>query len=70
MRLVCDCLTQERTLIEFAPGNGCLGFEVAKTVKQVFGVDITNLLDPRLPQPDNYRLIVYDGYQLDNSERF
>ncbi len=65
MKLMREWLRPESTLVEFAPGNGWLGYEAAKTAKQVIGVDISNQLDPNMPKPDNYRHIVYDGYQLD-----
>jgi len=65
MKLVREYLGQDSTLIEFAPGNGWLGFEAAKTARKVIGVDISNQLDPKTPVPVNYQHVVYDGYHLD-----
>ena len=65
MKLVREFLQSDSTLIEFAPGNGWLGFEAAKTARKVIGVDISNQLDPKTPVPDNYQHVVYDGYRLD-----
>jgi SAM-dependent methyltransferase len=53
---------------EFAPGDCKFAYEVAKHVNQVFGIDISDQHDPADTVPDNFRLIVYDGYNLDAIE--
>lgn len=65
IRLIREYLKPDSTLVEFAPGNGWLGFEAAKTAGKVIGIDISNQLDPKVPVPANYQHIVYDGYHLD-----
>jgi SAM-dependent methyltransferase len=65
MKLVREYLRADSTLVEFAPGNGWLGFEAAKTAQKVIGVDISNQLAPNIPIPANYQHVVYDGYRLD-----
>ena len=65
MKLLHEYLRPGCILVEIAPGNGWLGYEAARVAGQVIGVDISNQLDPKQPQPANYRHVVYDGYHLD-----
>jgi SAM-dependent methyltransferase len=50
---------------EFAPGDCRFVMEVAPLVKQAVGIDISDQRNPADPVPDNFTLIVYDGYELD-----
>jgi len=65
MKLLREYLLPDSTLVEVAPGNGWLGYEAARVVSRVIGVDISDQLDPNLPKPANYEHVVYDGYHLD-----
>ncbi len=65
MKLLKEYLSPGCTLVEIAPGNGWLGYEAASVAGKVIGVDISNQLDPKLPMPENYQHVVYDGYHLD-----
>jgi SAM-dependent methyltransferase len=56
------------TVLEFGPGDCRLGFEVAKHVKRVYGVDLSDQRNPTDIVPDNFHLVVYDGYDLDQIE--
>jgi ubiquinone/menaquinone biosynthesis C-methylase UbiE len=52
--------------VEIAPGDCRLAYEVCKSAKEVVGVDISDQSGDSDPlRPDNFRLIVYDGYTLD-----
>jgi SAM-dependent methyltransferase len=51
--------------VEFAPGDCKFAFEVAKRVKCVLGVDISDQRNLAETSPDNFRLIVYDGCNLE-----
>ena len=52
--------------VEIAPGDCRLAYEVCKTATSVVGVDISDQSGDSDPlRPDNFRLIVYDGYSLD-----
>ncbi len=52
--------------VEIAPGDCRLAFEVCRTAREVVGVDISDQSGDSDPlRPDNFRLIVYDGYTLD-----
>jgi ubiquinone/menaquinone biosynthesis C-methylase UbiE len=66
MRLLSSFLAPEQTVIEFAPGDCRLAFEVAQHVDQVIGVDISDQRTEgdRSAAPANFRLAVYDGYHL------
>lgn len=52
-------------LIEFAPGDCRLGGAATQWCERVYGVDISDQRGPGETSPDNFDLIVYDGYQLD-----
>ncbi|RJP46347.1 MAG: class I SAM-dependent methyltransferase [Anaerolineaceae bacterium] len=49
---------------EFAPGDCRFVMEVAPSVKQAIGIDISDQRNPADPVPENFRLIIYDGYDL------
>lgn len=49
---------------EFAPGDCRFVMEAAPSVKQAIGIDISDQRNPADPVPENFRLIVYDGYDL------
>lgn len=57
-------LNESSVFVEFAPGDCKFAFEVAERVSYVFGVDISDQRNPADISPDNFRLIVYDGYNL------
>ncbi len=57
-------LNESSVFVEFAPGDCKFAFEVAKRVKYVFGVDISDQRSPEDTSPDNFRLIVYNGHYL------
>jgi SAM-dependent methyltransferase len=65
MALLRDRLGPDLTFLEFAPGDCRLAFEVAKAVKSVIAVDISDQSGEAPQVPSNFRLLVYDGYQLD-----
>jgi SAM-dependent methyltransferase len=50
---------------EFAPGDCRFVMEVAPKVRQAFGIDISDQRNPDDPTLPNFRLIIYDGYNLD-----
>jgi ubiquinone/menaquinone biosynthesis C-methylase UbiE len=70
MRLLSSFLGSGQTVIEFAPGDCRLAYEVAKQVDQAIGVDISDQRteSDQASAPANFRLAVYDGYQLDLPE--
>jgi ubiquinone/menaquinone biosynthesis C-methylase UbiE len=66
--IVKEHIDKTATLVEFGPGDGRFAMSAAKHVNQVYGVDISDQIDPTCDPPDNFRLIVYDGYQFDEIE--
>lgn len=50
--------------LEFAPGDCQFAYKIAETVREVFAVDISDQRSHKEQAPDNFKLIVYDGYNL------
>ncbi len=65
LRLLRPFLNTDATLLEFAPGDCRLSLAAAKECAQVIGVDISDQRAKDETAPENFRLVVYDGYQLD-----
>lgn len=63
--LVRRFLGPTKVFAEFGPGDCRFAMEVARRVKQVYGIDISDQRDPAAETPGNFRMIVYDGYRLD-----
>lgn len=55
-------------LLEFAPGDCRLAGAAAPFCERVYGVDISDQRAPGEVSPENFELIVYDGYHLDLPE--
>ncbi len=54
--------------VEFAPGDCAFAKHVCRFVRRVYAIDISDQSKPQTPCPDNYTLVVYDGYTLDMGE--
>lgn len=52
-------------LVEFAPGDCRLAAAAAASCERVYGVDISDQRSPGEIFPENFELIIYDGYLLD-----
>lgn len=65
MAILRDHIDADTTLLEFAPGDCRLAYEACKSVKKVLGVDISDQRAAGEDVPDNFELVVYDGYHLD-----
>jgi SAM-dependent methyltransferase len=65
LSLVRPFLKKTMVYAEFAPGDCRFSAEVAGHVKQVYGIDISDQRGPNSNSPENFELIVYDGYHLD-----
>jgi SAM-dependent methyltransferase len=61
MELLQEFLTPETTYVEVGPGDCCVSMEVAKHVKQVYAVDVSQEITQDLTFPDNLKLIIFDG---------
>ncbi|MEM7280626.1 MAG: class I SAM-dependent methyltransferase, partial [Pseudomonadota bacterium] len=65
MSLVGKFISKDSVFLEFAPGDCRFASEVCKQVAKVYGVDISDQAGVDHKRPDNFELIVYDGYNLD-----
>lgn len=62
--IVSELLNQSVLFVEFASGDCRFAFEVAEKVKYCYGIDISDQRNPTDNIPDNFKLIIYDGYNL------
>jgi SAM-dependent methyltransferase len=69
MRLLSPVLSAQQHFFEFAPGDCKLAYEVSKHVEKVVAADISDQRAPDDPAPENFELLVYDGYDLNAPER-
>lgn len=65
LRLLRPFLTPDCTLLEIAPGDCRLAHAASRLCRAVIGVDISDQQGTSVEVPDNFRLKVYDGYQVD-----
>jgi len=65
LRLLRPVLNSNSTLVEFAPGDCRLGIAAANECARVVGVDISDQRAADQEAPENFHLVIYDGYQLD-----
>jgi SAM-dependent methyltransferase len=64
MRLVGKYLKSESIFLEVGSGDCFLSFEVAKRVKKVYAVDVSQEIGQHLTCPQNFRLIISDGCSI------
>jgi SAM-dependent methyltransferase len=57
-------LNNNATFLEVGPGDCALSFEVAKSVKQVYAVDVSDEITKALTTPDNFQLLISDGCSI------
>lgn len=65
MALMRRFLSPSISFLEFGSGDCRLSMEAANFVKHSYGVDISDQRNPSDLQPENFDLIVYDGYLLE-----
>ena len=61
MQLIESFLTPDVIFLEIGPGDCSLSQEIAKHVKQVYALDVSNEITKNLLLPDNFALIISDG---------
>ncbi len=61
-------IDQQTIFVEFAPGDCRFAMEVAKHVMYVYGIDISDQCGANFGIPDNFKLLIYDGYNLEEIE--
>lgn len=56
---------RETVFVEFAPGDCRFAMSLCSRVKWVYGVDISDQRGAGITCPENFKLIIYDGYNLE-----
>jgi SAM-dependent methyltransferase len=64
MRLLRRFLRPGITYLEIGPGECAFAFEVAKSVRQVYAVDVDAVLSSNAHPPENFRLFISDGVSI------
>lgn len=59
---------RDTVFVEFAPGDCRFAMEIARHTGTVYAIDISDQRGRIESLPDNLKLIVYDGYQLDMAD--
>lgn len=65
LRLLRPFINPGSTLLEIAPGDCRLGYAASGLCREVIGVDISDQRGDGAGAPENFRLVVYDGYHID-----
>ena len=61
-------LKKTGSFLEFGPGDCRFAFDMAERVKRVYAVDIADQIGSGVERPENFELVVYNGYDLDLPE--
>ena len=64
MRIIRPYLKDVKTFMEVAPGDCRLAYKVAEKVEKVIAIDISDQSGDKENVPDNFELVIYDGYEL------
>lgn len=64
LRLLKRFLRPECTFLEIGPGDCSLSFEVARLVRKVYAVDVSNEITRSATKPGNFELIISDGCSI------
>ena len=62
LSLIGNLLQPDTIVLEFGPGDCSFAATLAPRVRYVYGIDISDQRAPGAPSPDNFALVVYDGY--------
>jgi SAM-dependent methyltransferase len=64
MRLLRRFLRPRMTVLEIGPGTCAFAFELAKSVRQVYGVEVDTVASRHSKPPANFRLFISDGVSV------
>jgi SAM-dependent methyltransferase len=64
MSFIKPFLRSSATFLEIGPGDCSLSFEVAKFVKQIYAIDVSDEITRSLTLPSNFQLILSDGSDI------
>ena len=68
--LVRPFLDASTVFVEFAPGSCRFAVEVCRNVRSVYGIDISDQSGQLESVPENFELIIYNGYDLELESDF
>ena len=68
MKLITPFVRPQGSVLEFGAGDCRFSFELAKIARRVVAVDIADQIGTDVSRPDNFELVVYNGYDLDLPE--
>lgn len=68
LKFLHDFIRPEFTVVEFAPGDCSFARVLAREVRRVVAVDISDQRPEPDPVPANLELVIYNGYELDLPE--
>ncbi|MCJ7645877.1 class I SAM-dependent methyltransferase [bacterium] len=68
LRLVEKFINNSTVFVEFGPGDCRFALSICNRVRFVYGVDISDQRGQFENVPDNFKLIIYDGYDLQMQE--
>lgn len=57
-------LNEDITFLEIGAGDCALSFEVARSVKKVYAVDVSEIITKRQEMPENFHLILSNGCNI------
>jgi ubiquinone/menaquinone biosynthesis C-methylase UbiE len=57
-------LTKNTTYLEVGPGDCAIAFEVAKQVKKVYAIDVSDEVTKKVVAPSNFELIISNGTEI------
>jgi SAM-dependent methyltransferase len=64
LKVIENFLNKDITFLEIGPGDCAFSFEVAKFVKQVYSVDVSDEITKSVTRPPNSHLILSDGSNI------
>lgn len=64
MKLLIRFLGEEKSFLEIGPGDCALAFEVAKYVRQVYAVDVSETITKNSNVPKKFQLLLSDGVSI------
>ena len=65
VKILSSFLTPEATFLELGPGDCLVSFEVAKRVRKVYAIDVSDEITKSFEQSPNFELILSDGSSID-----
>ena len=68
LKLVERFIDKHSVFVEFGAGDCRFAMDICKRVRSVYGIDISDQREQLNNAPNNFKLIIYDGYNLEMQE--